>query len=119
MAKHERDLRKERRWRGVLKRQGTSGLNVRAFCRREGIAESAFHFWRRTIREWRRTIREQDGEVELASRAPRFVPAIIASDVAIEAFTLELAGGHVLRMPKISVDELADLIATLARRLPR
>jgi transposase-like protein len=112
MAKHERDLKKERQWRGVLARQGASGLNVRAFCRREQIAESAFHFWRRTIRA-------RDGEVKPASPAPRFVPAIIASDVASEAFRLELAGGHVLRMPGISVEELADLIAALARRLPR
>ena len=44
MARHERDLAKERYWRAVLARQAASGLNVRAFCRREQIAESAFHF---------------------------------------------------------------------------
>ena len=112
MAKHERDLKKERQWRGVLERQAASGLSARAFCRREEIAESAFHFWRRTIRA-------RDGEVKPASGAPRFVPAIITSDAAREAFTLELAGGHVLRMPGISVEELADLVAALARRFSR
>jgi transposase-like protein len=112
MARHERDLAKERHWREVLKRQQSSGLNVRAFCRREQIAESAFHFWRRTIRE-------RDGDVKPASSTPRFVPAIIAPDAAGEACTLELAGGHVLRMPRISVEKLADLIAALARRLPQ
>jgi transposase-like protein len=109
MAKSERDLEKERHWRDVLKRQAASGLNVRAFCRREEIAESAFH-------SWRRTIRERDGDVKPASPAPTFVPAVIAPDVASEAFTLELAGGHVLRMPGISVERLADLIAALAAR---
>ena len=112
MANYERDLTKERQWRGVLERQVASGLNMRAFCRREGIAESAFHFWRRTIRE-------RDGAVKPAAPPPKFVPAIITSSVAREAFTLELAGGHVLRMPGISVEELADLVAALARRLPR
>lgn len=108
MSKHERDLAKERHWREVLKRQVSSGLNVRAFCLRESIAESAFHFWRRTIRE-------RDGRVKPASLAPSFVPAVITSDVANEAFTLELTDGHVLRMPGISVERLADLILALAR----
>ena len=110
MAKHERDVAKERHWREVLQRQAASGLNVRAFCRREEIAETAFHAWRRTIRE-------RDGDVKPASPAARFVPAVIASDVASEAsFTLQLAGGHVLRMPGISIERLADLIAALAAR---
>lgn len=109
MAKGERDLAKERHWREVLRRQQSSGLNVRAFCTRERIAESAFHFWRRTIRE-------RDGNVKPASPAPGFVPAMITST---EAFTLELAGGHILRLPGISVERLADLIAALERRLSR
>lgn len=112
MAKHARDVAKERQWREVLKRQAASGLNMRAFCQREQIAESAFHFWRRTIRE-------RDEEAKPASPAPRFVPAIIAPDPASEACTLELAGGHVLRLPGISVERLADLIAALARRHSR
>lgn len=112
MAKHERDLAKERHWRGVLERQAASGLAVRAYCRREEIAESAFHFWRRTIRA-------RDGKVKPAAPAPRFVPAVITPDVASEAFTLTLAGGHVLRLPGISVEKLADLIAALDRRCPR
>jgi hypothetical protein len=73
MARHERDLKKERRWRDVLARQAASGLSARAFCRREKIAESAFHFWRRTIRE-------RDAETKPASPAPRFVPAFIAEE---------------------------------------
>ena len=109
MAKHERDLSKEQHWRDVIARQAASGLNVRAFCRREEIAESAFHAWRRTIRE-------RDGDVKPASPAPRFVPAVITPDVAREGFTLELAGGHVLRMPEISFERVADLIAALAAR---
>lgn len=115
MARRERDLGRERRWRGVLARQAASGLNVRAFCRREAIAESAFHCWRRTIRA-------RDGKVQpttSASPAPKFLPASIISAAAREASTLELAGGHVLRMPGISVEELADFVAALAGRLPR
>jgi hypothetical protein len=37
------------RWRGLLARQISSGLSVAAFCRREGVAFSAFHWWRRKL----------------------------------------------------------------------
>jgi hypothetical protein len=37
------------RWRGLLARQSSSGLSVTAFCRREGVALSTFHWWRRKL----------------------------------------------------------------------
>jgi hypothetical protein len=49
MAKRERNLAKERRWREAIEGQASSGHSVRAYCRREGLAESAFYFWRREI----------------------------------------------------------------------
>lgn len=108
MAKGDRDLAKEQLWREAVARQASSGLNVRSFCQQEQLTESAFYAWRRTIRERSR-------QMKPASPAPKFVPAVI-TPVASEAFTLELAGGHVLRMPGISVEKLADLIAALAAR---
>lgn len=116
MAKHERDAAKERHWRDILARQAASGLNVRAFCRQEQLAESAFYFWRRTIRARSGPDVSMKAAPLQAGRAPRFVPAIMTPDVASEAFTLELAGGHVLRLPGISIERLADLIAALATR---
>lgn len=44
-----RDPGRESRWRGLLEQQRRSGLTVRAFCFREGLRESAFHYWRREI----------------------------------------------------------------------
>ena len=41
-----RDRRRETRWRGLVRGQRASGLAVREFCRRNGLAESAFYFWR-------------------------------------------------------------------------
>ena len=37
------------RWRGLLARQISSGLSVAAFCRREGVALSTFHWWSRKL----------------------------------------------------------------------
>jgi hypothetical protein len=51
MANRRRDPEREAFWRSVVLRQVASGLSVRAFCRQQGLAESAFHAWRRTIAE--------------------------------------------------------------------
>lgn len=45
----QRDLGLERAWRRLVRGQPASGLSVRAFCAREGLAESAFYFWRREL----------------------------------------------------------------------
>ena len=37
------------RWRGLLAGQISSGLSVAAFCRREGVALSTFHWWKRKL----------------------------------------------------------------------
>lgn len=58
MANRNRDAGRERFWRSTLTRQAASGLSVRAFCRQEELAESAFYAWRRTIAQ---RDREQEG----------------------------------------------------------
>jgi len=37
------------RWCGLLARQISSGLSIASFCRREGVALSTFHWWRRKL----------------------------------------------------------------------
>ncbi|MBM4020362.1 MAG: transposase, partial [Planctomycetes bacterium] len=36
---------------GTVRRQGQSGLTVRAFCRKYELRETAFYFWRRELAE--------------------------------------------------------------------
>ena len=40
---------REARWRAIIKRQMSGGLGVPGFCRREGLALSTFHWWRRRL----------------------------------------------------------------------
>src|SRR5262245_4923224 len=49
MARHQRDLRKERFWRRMLQRWQRSGLNIRDFCAQHQLPEPSFYFWRRTL----------------------------------------------------------------------
>ena len=44
-----RDLTKEAAWRRRLVRHAGSGQTVRAWCRRHGVKEAAFHWWRREL----------------------------------------------------------------------
>ena len=43
-------------WRGILRRQRTSGLTVRAFCQKAGLALSTFSLWQRKLREQPRRV---------------------------------------------------------------
>lgn len=49
MARSKRSVEKEEFWRWVLDEYASSGLSIRAFCRREAIAEASFYFWRREL----------------------------------------------------------------------
>ena len=41
-----RDERKERPWRRWISQWRASGLSVRAFCARHGLASASFYHWR-------------------------------------------------------------------------
>jgi len=41
-----RDGSREQFWRKAISQRQGSGLTIRAYCHREGLAESAYHFWR-------------------------------------------------------------------------
>jgi transposase-like protein len=74
MAKGKvRDRRLEAQWRRAMQAQGRSGLGVREFCRRGGLTESAFHFWRRELRQ---------RDTECAVARPAFVPVRVVGGLS-------------------------------------
>ncbi len=136
MVRHRRDAAKEAFWRDVLGRQAASGLSVRAFCVRESLKESAFHFWRRTIiqrsdtgipesaasvggTDIRQRVKNREGAVPtfVPARLTDVLPARDSSDTT--DITIELAGGRLLRLPQsISTTRLAELVLALEAHLP-
>lgn len=119
MANKNRSGEREAYWRDVVARFGTSGLSVRAFCRREKLVETAFYFWRRTLAE-------RDGKLPKKSRTtskraarPAFLPVTIRREASppTSGLTLELPGGAVLRFGEsMPVERVAELIRTLESR---
>ena len=92
-----RNLKKEQEWRERVQRWQQSGESVRAFCRREGLHESAFFAWRRELtrrRQERQAVRTERKQVKSSTPAKpiRFLPV----QVAVENRTGDLAGVEVL-----------------------
>jgi len=63
------DPQKRRYWEEVGRRQEQGSRSVRAFCRTEGLRESAFYFWRRRLRRGGRRRRQGMSEALSASRS--------------------------------------------------
>lgn len=110
MANGRRDIRLEKRWRGLIARQTKSGLGVRGFCRREGIAETSFYAWRREL--------QLRGRERLADSSPHglpaFMPVRLAPERAVgmhDGVAIELGHGRVLRLPpEVSVARITELV---------
>lgn len=113
MANNQRDPAKEAYWREVIERQASSGLSMRAFCRREGVAETSLHAWRRTIAR-------RDGKAVASKKPPKpaFVPIVVTEPKSPEtSIALELTGGCVLKFAgPLATEQLADLVIALAKR---
>lgn len=102
-----RDPTKEQYWRRTLARFASSGLNIRDFCSRHRLAETAFDFWRREIAARDR----EPGRPAVApkprptsrptprrtpSPRPTFGPVRVVPDRPLE---LVLRTGHLVRVP--------------------
>lgn len=110
MANKQRDMAKEARWRETIEQQVASGLTVRALCQREGLTESSFHAWRRTIAQ-----RDREGQPEEEPNEPAFVPVVVTEDVPVrDSIQIELTGGLTVKLPAtIATEWLVDLVAKL------
>ncbi len=51
MSRAKRDPEKDAFWRLVVDEYQRSGLTVREFCRKEGVSEPSFHYWKRVLKE--------------------------------------------------------------------
>lgn len=107
MARGQRDPKRERFWQDALRRQKGSGLTVRAFCAREQLPETAFHAWRRILRE-------RDAERRSTpAPAPALVPVVVREDQRepAAAIAIELRGGRVMRLPaSMPAEQLARIV---------
>jgi transposase-like protein len=118
MAKgKDRDRRLEAQWRRIIREHTRSGLNIRDFCRKSNLRESAFYFWRRELerRGLDRSEAEQEQRKRPSGRAT-FVPVRVTEDTRADAGRIEivLSGGRRVHVvAPVDRQALVDVLAVL------
>jgi transposase len=104
-----RDERKEQQWRRWISAWRASGLSVRAFCARHGLASASFYQWRRVL------------ERRAAEKAA-FVPVHLVADTPpapASALELVLGDGRIVRVvPGFDAATLWQLLTALEGERP-
>src|SRR5262245_24599940 len=99
-----RDEQKERQWRRRIDQWRASGLSVRVFCARHGLATASFYNWRRVLQR-------------RAAVQPAFVPVQVVADTApaqTSALEVVLTDGRTVRVaPGFDAATLRQLLAVL------
>lgn len=98
-----RDRKKEAFWRKHIQRQRGSGELIRAYCRRHGLKEPAFYWWRSNL-----------ARREAPTPQAAFVPVHIVNDTPA-MIEIVLPGAKQLRISgPVDKQALADVLAVLA-----
>ena len=102
---------REQYWRGVLQRQGESGLSVASFCRQESISAPSFYAWSRKLRERDAGAPALDGE---ANPGTQLFPVRIEAGTSSAPVRIFLPQGASLDVPG-SMDRraLVELLGAL------
>ena len=104
-----RDEQKERQWRRRISQWRASGLSVRAFCARHGLASASFYAWRRVLER-------------RAAEQPAFVPVQVVADTMpaqTSALEVVLADGRTVRVaPGFDAATLRQLLVVLREERP-
>jgi transposase len=99
-----RDERKERQWQRWIDQWRASGLSVRDFCHRRGLATASFYYWRRVL------------ERRAAEQAAVVPVHVLVDAVPAQASALEvvLANGRAVRVaPGFDAATLRQLLTVL------
>lgn len=108
--------RSRQEWAGLIEVQGSSGLSVATYCRRERLNVGTFLWWRRRLRRLER--------VEPASPRAAFVPLSMVApgpSLASEGAAVELIFGGPERRVRLSSDcptKLAAAVIAAVSRVP-
>jgi len=110
-----RDKSKQAYWQQKLHEHSQSGLSIRAFCRQQKLAETAFHFWRREIAR-----RQCERRPKPRRRRALFVPVRVtaeAQSVLGGEIAIALTDGRRIHLtPPVDKQALSDVLAVMEVR---
>ena len=107
MALGQRDPVLERQWRERITRFQASGLTVREFCRRQGLLETSFYYWKRDTAVTA-TLKSSPAN----KPRPTFLPLTVLSAATLSV-EVRCLSGHVLLLSACEVTSLPSLFAAL------
>jgi transposase-like protein len=113
------DEAKHQYWQNVVRRWQRDGGDVRAYCRKVGVKESAFYWWRRRLEDCKPNAVKRAMASALPAR-PQFVPLQVVTDPAIgsgSAVEVVLGNGRIVRV-RSGVDRrlLAEVLSVAEER---
>ena len=120
MVGRRADRERRRFWRESFSRQRASGLSVRAFCRRERLAEPSFYAWRKRLVNERGSSRAATAFASVRVADESSQPNAVSQDpfqACVNCVEIVLVDGVRVRVPP-GVDRrtLADVLVVLRER---
>ncbi|WP_373650075.1 IS66 family insertion sequence element accessory protein TnpA [Schlesneria sp. DSM 10557] len=119
-----RSREKESYWRSHWERQSSSGESIRGYCRRRGLSEATFHYWRRQLSSLdqeltvRRTTDPQVTRPRGTGMAGLVVVKVIDDSVPSAMLEIACAGGLVVRLREDAGVEVLTRVLTACRQIP-
>ena len=112
MARGQRDPELERQWRERMARWQASGLTVREFCRRHGLLETSFYYWKRELRKRDAAAPATLKSCSVKKPRPTFLPLTVlpAATLSVE---VRCPSGHVVVLSACDAASLASLFMAL------
>ena len=116
-----RDPAREQSWRRKIREQVRSGLSVRDFCRRAGLKDWTFRWWRQELIRRDREPATTPQDVS-AGAAPAFLPVRVVDLEAVAprpvpAIEIVLSAGPTVRVPHgFDPRTLGEVLAVLEGR---
>lgn len=104
-----RDANREDFWRKVLQRRVVSGMTVNAFCEREGLKPTAYHYWQREIK---RRDADLPSQRSAAAKVPALVPVQLVDDRR-DAAAVEIVANNGYRIrvsPEATTEHLSRVL---------
>ena len=120
-----RDPAREKFWRRAIRDQQRSGLSVRDFCRREGLKDWTFRWWRQElVRRDRQpsAAPRGGGDAEPTEAPPAFLPVRVADLEVVPSrpappIEIVLPDGPIVRVPTgFNPSTLGHIMAVLEGR---
>ena len=98
----QRDGKREKFWRGMLRRRAASGMTIVDFCASEGLKATSYHYWQREIR--RRDEESPSGSAE-SGRALLAAVHVVDDGGSRAAVEVVVRGGYVVRIGEQATTE--------------